>query len=64
MKKAPVGSFQAEDKVFRLSQSERNAGRFGDLAAVGVVTYVKRRERAGVPRNARSGFWGFADEKQ
>ena len=55
---------QAEDKVFSLSQSERNAGRFGDLAAVGVVTYVQRRERAGAPQNARSGFWGFADEKQ
>ena len=37
--------FQTEDKVFSLSQSERNDGGFGDLAARGVYEYVKRRER-------------------
>ena len=78
MVETEVSTIQAEDKVFSLRQRKRNAGRFGDLAAVGVLCrgpqkierffgvhgYVQRRERAGVPRNARSGFWGFADEKQ
>ncbi len=34
---------QPEDKVFRLRQSKRNAGRFVDLAASGVYTGVLKK---------------------
>ena len=36
---------QPEDKVFRLRQRKRNAGRSVVLAVVGVVTYGRGRER-------------------
>jgi len=66
--------FQSEDKVFRLRQRKRNAGRFVVLAIVGVVylrgvlknrqifgvpSYGRGRERLGVPLSARSKLWGF-----
>ena len=47
---------QTEDKVFSLNQSEKNAGRFVDLDATGVLEYVERRDRRKAMTAGAMGF--------